>query len=341
MFDWHVDFAAAERARRVQPPILGIVIVLACASCVPAEGPPVEAPSIYQFALVGDMPYYASPTAPLPPEFVAAQYAAVLQEIDAADVEFVVHVGDLNSSLVCADSVYAARYAEFEALRHPVFLTFGDNEWLECDRAGLDPMEQLEALREVFTQGGESLGGRKLPLERQSDSAGFERFRENTRWRFRDDLYLTLHVVGGGNNLGSEADPRAEFVERNAADITWMRQSFETARAEGLESVVVVIHANPGWDSFKRGEARPAYSEFLETLRDEADAFDGPVLVMHGDSHTYTVDKPFSNNVTGEMTTNLTRVETFGHPFMHWVLITVSAEDPDRFSVQPMIVAPR
>ena len=63
--------------------------------------------------------------------------------------------------------------------------------------------------------------------------------------------------------------------------------------------------------------------------------------MLHGDSHTFRVDKPFANNATGEMTTNLTRVETFGHPFMHWVLITVAADDLDRFSVQPMIVGPR
>jgi hypothetical protein len=38
------------------------------------------------------------------------------------------------------------------------------------------------------------------------------------------------------------------------------------------------------------------------------------------------------------MLANFTRVETFGHPNMHWVLITVSSEDVDRFEIQPMIV---
>ena len=337
----HIKAGVSRFARPGLPSAIGAVVLLVVASCEPTEDPAAGTSDSYQFALVGDMPYYASPSAPLPPEFVATQYAAVLQEIDAADVDFVVHVGDLNSSLVCADSVYTARFAEFEAIRHPVFLTFGDNEWLECDNAGLDPIKQLETLREVFTQGDQSLGGRKLPLERQSGSPGFEKFRENVRWRFGEDLYVTLHVPGGGNNMGSEDDPRAEFVERNGAVITWMRQSFELAREEGLQGVVIVMHANPGWDRFRRGDPRPAYSDFLQALREESGTFDGPVLLLHGDSHTFTVDKPFRNSSTGEMVTNLTRVETFGHPFMHWVLITVAAEDVDRFSVQPMIVEPR
>ena len=302
------------------------------------DAPAAQVADSYSFALIGDMPYYADPDTQLSPEFVAAQYAAVLQAIDEADVEFVVHVGDTNSSRVCADSVYAERYAEFEALGHPVFYTPGDNEWLECDNAGLDPMEQLEHLRAVFTQGDESLGGRTLPLERQSSRPGYEKFRENVRWRFGGDLYVALHVVGGGNNRGPDAEPRPEFVERNDAVITWMRQSFELARQESLPGVVVAIHANPRWERFNRGEPNPSFSAFLEALHAEVDAFDGPVLVLHGDTHTFRVDKPLSNSATGGLLTNLTRVETFGHPHMHWVLITASSADIDRFEIQPMIV---
>ncbi|HAK56759.1 MAG TPA: hypothetical protein DCP38_14930 [Acidobacteria bacterium] len=318
----------------------GLCLLLAAAGCVSEEdAPAARVADSYRFALVGDMPYYADPGTQLPPEFVAAQYAAVLQEIDDADVEFVVHVGDTNSSRVCADSVYAERYAEFEALGHPVFYTPGDNEWLECDNAGLDPMEQLEHLRSTFTQGDESLGGRTLPLERQSSQSGYETFREHVRWRFGGDLYVALHVVGGGNNRGPDAEPRAEFVERNEAVIAWMRQSFELARQESLPSVVIVIHANPRWERFNRGEPNPSFSAFLEALHVEVDAFDGPVLLLHGDTHTFRVDKPISNPETGELLTNFTRVETFGHPRMHWVLITASSEDVDRFDVQPMIVS--
>jgi len=319
------------------PSTVGLCALLALGGCAP-ESEPAQVADSYTFAVVGDMPYYADPDTQLLPEFVAAQYAAVLQEIDEADVEFVVHVGDTNSSRVCADSVYESRYAEFEAIGHPVFYTPGDNEWLECDNAGLDPMVQLEHLRAVFMQGEESLGGRKLPLERQSNRPEYEKFRENVRWRFGGDLYVALHVVGGGNNRGPDAEPRAEFVERNDAVISWLRQSFELARSESVPGVVVAIHANPRWERFKRGEPNPSFSAFLEALYSEVEAFDGPVLLLHGDSHTFRVDKPLSDPRTGEMLTNFTRVETFGHPNMHWVLITVSSTDVDRFDIQPMIV---
>ena len=122
------------------------------------------------------------------------------------------------------------------------------------------------------------------------------------------------------------------------AIITWMRQSFELARQESLPGVVVVIHANPRWERFNRGDPNSSFSAFLEALYSEAEAFDGPVLLLHGDTHTFRVDKPLSNRMTGEMLTNFTRVETFGHPNMHWVLITASSEDVDRFDIQPMIV---
>ncbi len=328
---------------RATPPAVALCALLALGGCVSQDDPTDRAADpddSYAFALVGDMPYYADPSTQLPPEFVAAQYAAVLQAIDDADVEFVVHVGDTNSSRVCADAVYAERYAEFEALRHPVFYTPGDNEWLECDNAGLDPMEQLDHLRAVFTQGDESLGGRTLPLERQSSRPGYETFREHVRWRFGGDLYVALHVVGGGNNRGPDDEPRAEFVARTDAVLTWMRESFALARQEGAPGVVVVIHANPRWERFRRGEPNPSFSDFLEALHAETEPFDGPVLVLHGDTHTFRVDKPLSNSTTGELLTNLTRVETFGHPQMHWVLITASSDDVDRFDIQPMIVPP-
>jgi len=73
----------------------------ALVACVSEEDPADRVAGSYSFAVVGDMPYYADPDTQLAPEFVAAQYAAVLQEIDEADVEFVVHVGDTNSSRYC------------------------------------------------------------------------------------------------------------------------------------------------------------------------------------------------------------------------------------------------
>ncbi len=299
----------------------------------------------YRFAVFGDMPYYASPSAPLPASEVTTRYKAVLAQINDADVAFVVHVGDITSSRVCADSVYEARYEEFQALRHPLFYVFGDNEWTECDRAGLDPLEQLGKLREVFAQGDSSLGGLKWRVERQSSTAGFAKFREHIRWRRGGDLYVGLHIPGGTTDRGTGSEPTEEFVERNRAVIAWLRESFRLARQEDRRSVVLAMQADPWFPRDRwlagRQEAGPAYDAFLNALQKEVEVFDGPVLLLHGDTHYFRVDKPMSDVTTGHVVENFTRLETFGHPFMHWVLVTVDPADPDLFRARPILVTPR
>ena len=64
------------------PPAVGLYALLVLGGCVSEEDPAARVTNSYKFALIGDMPYYADPGTPLPPEFVAAQYAAVLREID-------------------------------------------------------------------------------------------------------------------------------------------------------------------------------------------------------------------------------------------------------------------
>ena len=58
--------------------------------------------------------------------------------------------------------------------------------------------------------------------------------------------------------------------------------------------VAAEIHA--GRPGFKSPEARRAtgFDEFLATLEKETVAFGKPVVYVHGDSHIFRVDKPFS-----------------------------------------------
>src|SRR5690606_52284 len=112
---------------------------------------------------------------------VMTAYRAVLDAIAAEPGAFVVHVGDITGN-TCSDSLYAQRLSEYSAMPHPLFYTFGDNEWTDCARDGHDPLERLATLREVFTQGTTSLGRRTLPLERQSDNPQYAAYRENVRW---------------------------------------------------------------------------------------------------------------------------------------------------------------
>ena len=57
---------------------------------------------------------------------------------------------------------------------------------------------------------------------------------------------------------------------------------------------------------------------------------------MHGDTHFFKIDKPLINATN--MLANLTRVQTFGSPNIHWIRVTVDASSPEVFTFHPMIV---
>jgi hypothetical protein len=46
-------------------------------------------------------------------------------------------------------------------------------------------------------------------------------------------------------------------------------------------------------------------------------------VAVHGDSHSHRIDHPLRDPANGEPLTRFTRVETYGHPFMGWVRVTV------------------
>jgi hypothetical protein len=69
--------------------------------------------------------------------------------------------------------------------------------------------------------------------------------------------------------------------------------------------------------------------------------FGKPVLLAHGDSHTFRFDKPLLHAVAGSglpALANFSRVENFGSPHVHWVEIRVDAGTPEVFRVVPHYV---
>ena len=73
--------------------------------------------------------------------------------------------------------------------------------------------------------------------------------------------------------------------------------------------------------------------------------FGKPVVLVHGDSHYFHIDKPLPQPAGGNpdgnratRLTNFTRVETFGSPDVHWVSGTVAEKNPEVFSFTPEVV---
>lgn len=312
----------ARRAAALLALALGIAAHPAAPRAAPAA-----APESFSFALIGDAPYW-------PEE--EARFVAMLGELDREELAFIAHVGDFkHGSSPCSDEVFAERRAWFAASRHAFIYLPGDNEWTDCWRpaaGGYDPLERLAKLRALFFAGNASLGLNPLALERQSASAEPPQhpYPEHVRWVVGEVLFAGFNVPGGGNNLAR--DP-SEFHRRDAAVREWLRQAFALARAKRLKAVVLLMQANP-WAGSPR--QRAGYTGLLRVLTAETLEFDGQVLLVHGDTHRFRVDKPLLHPDTREPVERFSRVEVFGSPDVNWVRVGVRRKDREfEFEVSP------
>ena len=308
----------------------------------PAAAQDRPAPDL-RFGLFGDLAYSASEEPLLD---------NVLAELNRAPLAFVVHVGDLGSPRAgsCTDALWARRLAQFSASANPLIYTPGDNEWTDCHEQqgfpGGDPLERLVKLRSLFFEGEQSFGARSIALTRQSAGGDpkFAKYRENARWDMGGVTFLTLHVVGSNNGLGRANDGDAEFAERNAADLAWLREGFAHAKGANSRAVMILQQANifPDFSPFP-GDSKLTPSGFTEiraALGSEAAAFGRPVVLVHGDSHYFRIDKPYMRRQSGAdpAIENFTRVETFGSPHHHWVEAAIDPADPNAFAFRPRLV---
>ncbi len=283
----------------------------------------------FEFALIGDVPYDELQS--------RVYFPNMIEEINAADLAFVVHDGDIKSgSTPCTDELFERVHAQFQTIRHPLIYTFGDNEWTDCGRVQTNsfaPMERLQKLRDMFTRGDHSLGQRTMPLKRQSDDPTFAAYRENVRWTTGGVVFATLNVPGDRNHFG---DP--EFAERNAANLAWIRGAFALARNDEARAVMLIMQANPHFDLASTNALRRGFNEMLKVIEEETVAFRKPVVLVHGDSHYFRIDQPMMGSRSKRRIENFTRVETFGNPDVHWIQAIVDSRDPNVFQFERRLV---
>ena len=301
-----------------------LLMLLAAPSTSRAQG--------YEFAVFGDMPYVRDDAQRA---FYLPRYHKLLEGLDKTNAEFVVHLGDYTTGPFCGDSTVNLRYREFQSMQKPLVFVFGDNDWTDCARGGFDPLERLEKLRQTFTQDDFTLGWKKLRLTRQSADPRFAKFRENVRWTMGEEMYVALNMPGSWNNWGPDPNqPNNEYVERNAANLEFLRETFALAMRDNKRGVALFIQANPGLNSLP--EERTAvmtrgFDDFLTELYKLTAAFGKPVVLFHGDTHYFRIDKPLVN-AEGHALPNFTRVEAFGHPNYYWLTVKVDPADPELFS---------
>lgn len=135
----------------------------------------------------------------------------------------------------------------------------------------------------------------------------------------------------------------AEYLARDKANIDWLKASFELAKQQNRRGLVLVFQADPGFDlpeteriDESLGENFSAYRNFMNQVIKETEQFHGQVLLVHGDTHFFKMDKPLYSPT--KMLANLTRLQTFGSPSLHWVKVVVDPSSETIFTVQPIIV---
>lgn len=315
---------------------------------------------VLHVALWGDE-FYAND-----PNEKAADIEQTIASMNAHDLDFTIFAGDSkNGSSECTDAAIGDDVADiFNALDAPTLYSLGDNEWTDCHRTSngnYDPLERLAFLRDYFFSKPTTQGRHPIRVERQGEPG--KAYSENSRFVMNNVEFVALHVPGSNNNLvvtdnqcykksnRTWDDCNAaseEYRLRNAQNVAWLRDSFRKARDNGYAGVLVVIQADVYFpfelsdggyadDLLPQLDDNNGYTDFFLTLEEETHNFDGQVVLVHGDSHYFKIDKAMIDE-DGRLTPNFTRVEVFGSADNSWVEMSVDPTSESVFSFQPVVL---
>lgn len=188
------------------------------------------------------------------------------------DAEFMIHLGDMKGVDTCqSDGPYQLVSDAF--IHHsvmPVFFVPGDNDYYDCDdwRAGWSRWSFFFLFFHEKFETGWIRSVRNQP-ERE----------ENFSFKRRGVLFIGVHTVGivGGDNIFRISKWKKLLQD----DLEWTRQ--EIARVSH-KVVVIFSHAAPTKD----------HAIYFDGLSELAEESGRPFLYMHGDTHRWQKDWPFS-----------------------------------------------
>jgi hypothetical protein len=330
--------------------VLGMIVNLLVSTVVNADS--------FSFGLWGDMPYAKNGDGLKDGD----KMTRLVNSMNASGLAFTVFDGDTkDGSSVCTDSLIGQESIDlFNRVKAPTVYVLGDNEWTDCHRTnngGYKNLERLDFLRQTMFIDDYSFGQTKMRLHRQGPAQGL--YSENSRWLRGGVVFVGLNVPGSNNNkvidgqcindkstrLQADCDEdNVEYLARDAANIAFLHESFQLAKQRNAAGLMVVIQADPSFDlpetetfNERTQPGFDGYDAFLTALTEETNAFNGQVVLVHGDTHFYKVDKPLVDQA--HLVKNFTRVETFGSPNLHWIKVSINTKNPNVFTFQPVIVS--
>jgi hypothetical protein len=256
-----------------------------------------------------------------------SRFPRLMAAINRADLAFSVDDGGIGSAPAdCTDDYDLESHDLFDRFRAPLLYTPGQSDWRDC-LSGDGPAARLGALRRIFFAADRTAGHQPLEEQRQRPY-----FPENARWTHGSVTFATIHVIGQSDGLGRGHDGDAEVAARHAAAISWLDGTFDEAQRLGSAGVVIAWQADPHF-----GQDVAAYNGLRGALRARTIAFGKPVVLVHGDSGYFRIDKPMVDD-HGRRVENFTRVETFDGSEPDWVRGIVDPDDPGLFTFRPEIV---
>ena len=275
----------------------------------------------FEFGVIGDFPYTPAQV---------PMFDRLVEDVNEEPLALVLHIGDIGSQ-PCTDADLVDTRVAFGRFAAPLVYTPGDNEWTDCHQSGNDPLVRLARVREELASQPRSFGRRPLDLVRQTPA-----YPENSRFSMGGVTFVGVHQVGSNDGQGRTPEGDAEHQARSEANQAWLRAGFQEATTSGSRGVVVFMQANPDFDRYTVA-APTGHTDVLRALEREVLGFRRPVLLVHGDTHTYRVDKPLFGPDRRRIE-SFTRLETFGSPDVHWARVVVDPERPELFSFTSEIV---
>ncbi|MFQ5564824.1 MAG: hypothetical protein ACE5EU_00455 [Paracoccaceae bacterium] len=290
-----------------------------------------------RFMVFGDAPYTD--------EQIVVLEDTVAPAIRDAGFEFLIHLGDLKGGREsCTDALIGERYKQLMAL-HPgrVFYTPGDNEWTDCDRPGaaqrFSELERLDHLRSL-------IASTSMNLPDDWHYATQPNFPENARWTQGNVMFATVHIVSTNNGREEifldELETTLDLVDaRDRANLTWLGAAFAAARESNSGAVVIATQA----DVTKRAGSAPcsaavrircdAFAAFRDQLLRLAAGFKKPVLLVHGDTNPFCLDREFG----GDTAPLLWRLNALGdYSEVDATVISVAPENAKKpFVIKPLM----
>jgi hypothetical protein len=289
----------------------------------------------FKFVALGDMPYK------LPDDEV--RYERLISAINKINPSFSIFIGDTKSgSTPCSDEYSLKVKAYFNQYASPLIYSIGDNEWTDCHRplaGAYDPLERLDSLRSNFFSSNKSFGKKQLLLTRQGDiDPAFKKYVENAYWVKNNILFVNLHIVGSNNNFERDETAKAEYRERNLANLAWIKQMFTLAKSQQYAAIVFAYQADTFYTPNQATNPESGYRDSLHAFSQGAAELKKPVLLIHGDSHRLIIDQPLKTADQKHVLENVLRLQVMGAEQVQAVEITVNPKAEQPFSFTPILL---